>query len=71
MFSHGAQLPFVVLSLGHLILLIIYMLFKLYTGAAGPYKSLEAAHHLCVYGILSFKHCVNRYQVPALVSFLF
>lgn len=41
MFSHEAEEPFVVLSLGHLILLIIYKLFKLYTGAAGLYKSLE------------------------------
>lgn len=49
MFSHGAEHPFVVLSLDHLILLIIYKLFKLYTGAAGSYKSLEEAHHLCLW----------------------
>lgn len=57
-----------VLSLDHLILLIIYKLFKLYTGAAGSYKSLEEARRLCVCGILSFKHCVNRDQVPHMVS---
>lgn len=68
MFSHGAEHPFVVLSFGHLILLIIYKLFKLYTGAAGSYKSQEEARCLHVCGILSFKHCVNRYQVPHMVS---
>lgn len=68
MFSHGAQHPFVVLSPGHLILLIIYKLFKLYTGAVGLYRSQEKAHHLHVCGILSFKHCVNRDQVPLMVS---
>lgn len=50
MFSHGAQHPFVVLSLDHLILLIIYKLFKLHTGAVGMYKSQEKAHHpLCLW----------------------
>lgn len=34
MFIDAAQHPFVVLSFGHLILLIIYNRFKLYTGAA-------------------------------------
>lgn len=66
-----SRAPFVVLSPGHLILLIIYKLFKLYTGAAGSYKSLEEAHGLHVCGILSFKHCVNRYRVPYMLSFLF
>lgn len=70
MFSHGAEHPFVVSSLGHLIHLIIYKLFQLYTGAVGSYESPEEAHRLCVCGILSFKHCVNRDQVPHMVSLL-
>lgn len=58
MFSYGAEHPFVVLSSGHLILLIIYKLFKLYTGPAAWY--LE---HVC--GLYChLKHCVNRDQVP-------
>lgn len=44
MFSHEAERPSVVLSFGHLILLIIYELFKPYTGAAGSYKCREEAH---------------------------
>lgn len=64
MFSHAGHL-FVVSSLGHLILLIIYKLFKLYTEAAGSYKSPGEAHRPSVYGILSFKPCVNRDQVPS------
>lgn len=70
MFSHGAEHLFVVLFLGHLILVIIYKLFKLYTGAAGLYKSLEEAHSLCVCGILSFTQYVSRNQVPHMVSLL-
>lgn len=68
MFSHEAEHTSVVLSFGHLILLIIYELFKLYTGAAGSYKCREEAHCLRVCGILSFKNCVNRDQVPQMVS---
>lgn len=72
MFSYGAEHPFVVLSSGHLILLIIYKLFKLYTGAAAWYKvprgGLYCLHVCGLYCHL--KHCVNRDQVPHRVSFL-
>lgn len=41
-------------------------LFDLYTGAASSHKSPVEALHVC--GILSFKHCVDRYQVPCVLS---
>lgn len=60
MFSHGAERRFVVLSPGHLILLIILEIFQLYTGAAD--RCPRRRRRVC--GILSFRRCVNRGQVP-------
>lgn len=68
--TRSREQPIVVLSFGHLILLIIYELFKLYTGAVGLYGSLEEARCLHVCGKMSFKHCVNRDRVPYMVSLM-
>lgn len=70
MFIHGAQHPFVVLSFGHLILLIIYNRFKLYTGAAASYKFPKEARCLRVCGILSFNFTVST-GIRFLTWFLF
>lgn len=70
MFIHGAQHPFVVLSFGHLILLMIYNWFKLYTGAVASYKFPKEARCLRVCGILSFNFTVST-GIRFLTRFLF